>query len=47
MSLIRMVTEAYFLCGNCENDKTIIDAVLHNIPNRPNGRTIFKGKVLK
>ena len=33
MSLIRMVTEAYFFCGNCENDKTIIDALLHNIPS--------------
>lgn len=41
ISLIRMVTEAYFLCGNCGNDKSIIDAILHNVPNRPNGRTIF------
>ena len=46
ISLIRMVTEAYFLCGNCENDKTITDAVLHNIPNRPDGRTIFDYKKL-
>jgi hypothetical protein len=46
VSLIRMVTEAYFLCGNCEKDKTIIDAVLHNIPNRPDGRTIFNYKKL-
>jgi hypothetical protein len=42
MSLIRMVTEAYFLCGNCENDKTIIDAILHNKPNKPGARRIFK-----
>jgi len=46
ISLIRMVTEAYFLCGNCENDKTIIDAVLHKIPNRPDGSTIFHYKKL-
>ena len=46
MSLTRMVTEAYFLCGNCENDKTIIDAVLHNIPNRPDGSTRFNYKEL-
>jgi len=41
MALIRMVIEAYFLCGNCEKDKTIVDAVLHNKPNRPNGKTRF------
>ena len=41
MSLIRMVTEAYFLCGNCENNRTILDAALHNIPNRPDGSTRF------
>lgn len=41
VALIKMVTEAYFLCGNCEKDKTIVDAVLHNMPNRPDGRTIF------
>jgi hypothetical protein len=46
VSLIRMVTESYFLCGNCENDKTITDAVLKNIPNRPDGRTIFNYKKL-
>ena len=46
VALIRMVTEAYFLCGNCEKDKTIIDAVIHNIPNRPDGRTIFNYKKL-
>lgn len=46
MSLIRMVTEAYFLCGNCENDKTIIDAALHNRPNRPDGSTRFNYKRL-
>jgi len=46
VSLIRMVTEAYFLCGNCENDKTIIDAVLHNMPNRPDGSTRFNYKEL-
>lgn len=41
MALIRIVTEAYFLCGNCENDQTIADAILRNKPNRPDGRTIF------
>lgn len=46
VSLIRMVTETYFLCGNCENDKTIIDGVLHNIPNKRDGRTIFNYKEL-
>lgn len=46
VSLIRMVTEAYFLCGNCENDKTIADAVLHNKPNRPDGKTVFNYKDL-
>lgn len=46
VSLIRMVTEAYFLCGNCEKDKTIIDAVLHNIPNRRDGSTRFAYKEL-
>ena len=46
ISLIRMVTEAYFLCGNCEKDKAIIDAVLHNIPNRRDGSTRFNYKKL-
>jgi len=46
ISLIRMVTEAFFLCGNCENDKTIIDAVLHSIPNKRDGRTKFNYKEL-
>ncbi|MFH1775084.1 MAG: hypothetical protein ABH839_00280 [Chloroflexota bacterium] len=41
MALIRMVTETYFICGNCKNDQTIADAILHNKPNRPDGRTIF------
>jgi len=43
MALIRIVTEAYFLCGNCENDKTIIDAVIHNKPNKRDGRSIPAG----
>jgi len=46
MALIRMVIEAYFLCGNCEKDKTIVNAVVHNKPNRPNGKTIFDYKKL-
>jgi hypothetical protein len=41
MTLIRMVIEAYFLCGNCEKDKTIVDAVLHNKPNRRGSKTKF------
>jgi hypothetical protein len=32
IALLRIVTEAYFLCGNCEKNKTIIDALLHNKP---------------
>jgi len=46
MALIRMVIEAYFLCGNCEKDKTIVDAVVHNKPNRPKGKTKFDYKKL-
>jgi hypothetical protein len=46
MSLIRMVTEAYLLCGNCKNNKTIIDAILHNIPNKPDGKTTFNYREL-
>ncbi|HUX48629.1 MAG TPA: hypothetical protein VMV76_05640 [Dehalococcoidia bacterium] len=46
MALIRMVVEAYFLCGNCEKDKTIVNAVVHNKSNRPNGKTIFNYKKL-
>lgn len=46
MALIRMVIEAYFLCGNCEKDKTIVNAVVHNKPNKPNGKTIFDYKNL-
>ena len=46
MALIRIVTETYFLCGNCENNKAIVDALLHNKPNRPDGKTIFTYKEL-
>jgi len=46
MAIIRIVTETYFLCGNCENDQTIADAILRNKPNRPDGRTIFNYKDL-
>ena len=38
MTLIRMVIEAYFLCGNCEKDKAIMDALLRNEPNRQRGK---------
>ena len=41
MALLRMVTEAYFICGNTVSDPTISDAILRGKPNRPNGRTIF------
>lgn len=34
MTLIRMVIEAYFLCGNCEKNKTIINVLLHNKPHK-------------
>ena len=46
MTLIRMVIEAYFLCGNCEKDKTIIDALLHNKSNRRDGKTTFNFRTL-
>lgn len=46
MALLRMVTEAYFICGNTKNDHTIADAILRNKPNRPDGRTIFNYKTL-
>ena len=46
IALVRIVTEASFLCGNCEKDRTIIDALLHNKPNRPNGKTRFDYKQL-
>ena len=46
MALMRIVTEAYFLCGNCEKNKTIIDALLHNKPNKPDGKTKFNYKDL-
>ena len=35
MTLMRIVTEAYFLCGNCEKDRTIIDTLRYNKPNSP------------
>jgi len=34
IALLRIATEAYFLCGNCEKNKTIIDTLLHNKPKR-------------
>lgn len=46
MTLLRMVTEAYFICGNTVNDPTIADAILRNKPNRADGRTIFNYKTL-
>lgn len=46
MALMRIATEAYFLCGNCKNNKAIIDALLHNKPNRRDGKTIFKYREL-
>ena len=46
MALLRMVTEAYFMCGNAKNDPTIADAILRNKPNRQDGRTIFNYKIL-
>jgi len=46
MALIRMVTEAYFLCGNVAQDITIADAILRNKPNQPNGTTRFNYKTL-
>ena len=35
MALLRMVTEAYFLCGNAKKNPTIADAILRN---KPTGR---------
>ena len=34
VTLVRMVIEAYFLCGNCEKNKTIMDVLLHNKPHK-------------
>ena len=34
IALLRVVPEAYFLCGNCENNTTIVDTLLHNKPQR-------------
>lgn len=30
IALLRIAIEAYFLCANCEKDRTIIEALLHN-----------------
>ena len=46
MALIRMVTESYFICGNCKANQSIVDAILHGKPNRPNGKIRFNFKVL-
>lgn len=46
MALIRIVTEAYFLCGNCEKNKTVVDGLLRNKPNTRDGKTIFRYKEL-
>ena len=34
IALLKIATEAYFLCGNCEKNKAIIDTLLHNKPKR-------------
>ena len=41
MALIRIVIEAYVLCGNCAKDKTIVNAVVYKKPNRRSGKTTF------
>lgn len=46
MALLRMVTEAYFLCGNTKKNPIIADAILRNKPNRPDGTTRFNYKKL-
>lgn len=46
MALMRIVTEAYFLCGNCEKNKTIVDGLLRNKPNTQDSKTIFQYKKL-
>ena len=46
MALIRMVTENYFICGNCKTDQNIVEAIIHNKPNRANGKTRFVYKSL-
>ena len=46
MALIRMITENYFICGNCTNNREIVEAIIKNKPNRPNGKTIFNYRSL-
>jgi hypothetical protein len=46
MTLVRMVIEAYFLCGNCKKNKSIMDALLYNKPNRPDRKTKFDYRAL-
>ena len=46
IALLRMVTEAYFMCGNTEKNPTIADAILRNKPNRPDGTTRFNYRTL-
>lgn len=45
VALIRMVTENYFICGNCKKDRDIVEAIINNKPNRPNGKTRFNYKL--
>ncbi len=46
MALIRMVTESYFICGNCKADQSIVDAILYEKPNMSNGKIRFNFKEL-
>ena len=46
IALTRIVTENYFICGNCRKDQDIVEAIIHNKPNRPNGKTKFNYKSL-
>jgi len=42
IALLRVVTEAYFLCGNCKINKTIVDALLHNKAKRFDYKALAK-----
>jgi hypothetical protein len=46
IALIRIVTENYFICGNCKEHQYIVEAIIHNKPNRANGTTRFNYKSL-
>ena len=46
IALLRMITEAYFLCGNVDKDESIANAILRNKPDGQDGKTRFDYKKL-